>query len=67
VEPVPPDLEALVFQCLEKDPDRRPGDALELERGLGECADAGRWTRAEAERWWEDNLPSDELAALVRI
>jgi serine/threonine-protein kinase len=66
VEPVPADLEALVFQCLEKDPDHRPGDALELERALGECADARRWTRADAERWWEENLPS-ETPALVGL
>jgi serine/threonine protein kinase len=31
---VPGDLEALILQCMEKEPDRRPGDAAEVRRRI---------------------------------
>jgi serine/threonine-protein kinase len=51
------DLQRVVFQCLEKDPARRPANALELEAALAGCAQASEWSRADAERWWAANLP----------
>lgn len=52
---VPRDLEALVLACLDKDPERRPKNALALRDSLLNCADAGGWTRAWANEWWQEH------------
>ncbi len=50
--PVPPTLEALVLDCLAKDPARRPGIEGVVE-GLAACrVEVGAWTEAEARAWW---------------
>jgi serine/threonine-protein kinase len=51
--PVPEDLASCLLHCLEKDPAERPGSAAVLLAAMERCADAGRWTRQDAERWWE--------------
>lgn len=48
----PEDLEALIMQCLSKDPEQRPSSARDLERRLARCADAHTWTADEARSWW---------------
>jgi serine/threonine-protein kinase len=53
--PVPPDLEALLLGCLEKDPARRPEGARDLRRRLEACAAFGGWTEEQARAWWERN------------
>jgi serine/threonine-protein kinase len=57
-EPVPSDLEALLLECLEKDPSRRPAGARELRRRLEACAAFGGWTEDDARAWWEANGPA---------
>jgi len=48
---VPPELEALVLACLDKDPSRRPQSAAELRRRLEACA-VDTWGHDEAHAWW---------------
>lgn len=56
---IPPCLERAVMACLEKRPEDRPRSAIELAAMLRLCAtDTGRWTAADAERWWQLNLPN---------
>jgi serine/threonine-protein kinase len=52
---VPADLEAVVLRCLAKDPAQRFPDAAGLERALGQCDCAGRWTEAEARKRWQED------------
>jgi serine/threonine-protein kinase len=48
---VPPDLEQLVLNCLEKKPEDRPAGAAELDRRLASI-DVEPWTDAQARQWW---------------
>jgi serine/threonine protein kinase len=52
--PLCPALERLLLQCLAKSPADRPQDAADLLRLLDSCPVPGRWTAAEAARWWAD-------------
>jgi serine/threonine-protein kinase len=51
---IPPELEALVLACLEKDPERRPRSAAELARRLEECK-VETWDNAKARAWWTEH------------
>ena len=50
----PDDLSAVVARCLEKEPARRFGSALELEQALAGCECAGNWSAERARAWWEE-------------
>jgi serine/threonine-protein kinase len=52
---LPPDLESLLLDCLEKDPSRRPQTAAELQQRVRECRAFGAWDRERARRWWREN------------
>jgi serine/threonine-protein kinase len=54
---VPPDVDALIMRCLEKDPGNRPRDAAELYGMWCDCGPGGPWTNEAARRWWELHLP----------
>jgi hypothetical protein len=48
-------LEAVMLQCLEKNPGLRPVSARELEKLLSGCASAGGWSQEEGDRWWREH------------
>ncbi len=50
---VPEDLQAVILKGLYKDPGMRPKNAATMRALLLECADAGTWGPAEADRWWD--------------
>ncbi|HUQ95803.1 MAG TPA: serine/threonine-protein kinase [Bryobacteraceae bacterium] len=61
--PVPPDLERVILDCLEKDPAKRPHSAQELARRIEAAAGIEPWHRADAYRWWRTNLPEEQVPA----
>ncbi len=55
VRGVPPDLEAVIMRCLEKEPERRYPDMAALAQALAACIDHGRWTQEDARAFWEEH------------
>jgi serine/threonine-protein kinase len=53
--PVPDDLEALLLDCLAKEPAKRPESAAALRQSLRSCRAFGEWDGESARRWWSDN------------
>jgi serine/threonine protein kinase len=56
----PPWLDAIVMQCLARDPESRPRDARELQTMFARGELAARWTRERAEAWWQNALRESE-------
>jgi hypothetical protein len=48
---VPPGLDALLAECLDPDPARRPADARALLARV-EALPVPPWTQADARAWW---------------
>jgi len=56
-------LEALVMQCLEKNPNKRPQTAHELSEALTSLSFDRPWTDERAELWWKQNQPGEQRSA----
>jgi serine/threonine-protein kinase len=54
--PIPPELERIVMQCLEKKASDRPSSARQIALLL-DALDLPPWTEEDAAGWWERNLP----------
>jgi len=52
---VPAELDAVILECLEKEPERRPASARELERRL-KAIPGDAWQDEQAEAWWREHL-----------
>jgi eukaryotic-like serine/threonine-protein kinase len=66
IEPsAPRDLESVLLACLAKSPEARPKDATALRLSLLGCADAGRWSEADARAWWQARGPAPPRAAAL--
>jgi eukaryotic-like serine/threonine-protein kinase len=61
--PVPADLEAVIMRCLEKWRDARFTNVRALDAELAACADAGKWTREDAQAFWRNARSSLQLRA----
>jgi hypothetical protein len=64
-EPIPPserlglevpfELEAVVMQCLAKNPDDRPQSAGEIRARLAASLEVPRWRQVDAQVWWQEH------------
>jgi eukaryotic-like serine/threonine-protein kinase len=59
---IPPDLEAVVLECLDKDPDGRPQSAADLRRRIEACS-VEPWDSARALAWWQEYAPELDSGA----
>ena len=55
--PIPPELDAIVLDCLAKSAGDRPADANTLRERLAALGIADQWSRARARHWWDAHRP----------
>ena len=63
---IPSELEAVILQCLAKEPARRPPDARSLRRALAACPCSIPWSVEDASRWWSSYRAAHPGATLSR-
>ena len=56
-DPIPQDLDALVIECLSKDPGLRPASAEQLVARLDSLSVAQWWSQQRARAWWAVHEP----------
>jgi serine/threonine-protein kinase len=54
--PIPEALDAVVLDCLAKDPLARPANAVALHKRLAELSQPDAWTEEMARQWWSTNM-----------
>ncbi len=52
---IPADLESIVLKCLEKKPADRYQNVSALSLALAQSSLHGKWSRDDAEQWWQTN------------
>jgi serine/threonine-protein kinase len=60
--PIPAELDALILECLAKEPAARPANASVLGRRIRELALSSAWTEEMAQAWWAENMIPREAA-----
>jgi serine/threonine-protein kinase len=60
---IPAALDALVMECLAKDPAARPASAAVVSERLAAAVPADAWTLDAARAWWEQHEPLSRLRA----
>ena len=55
--PIPPQLESVILQCLQKEPSDRFQTAAELSAALTDCHISSGWDRNKAAEWWALHMP----------
>jgi serine/threonine-protein kinase len=56
--PLPPELDALILECLAKDPSERPPSARALQARLRAIPFDKPWNRERAAEWWSSHAPA---------
>ena len=51
---IPADVEAIILQCLEKNPEDRVASAVQLRDALIACKCSRDWTAKRASGWWNE-------------
>ena len=55
--PIPPELDALILDCLAKDPADRPANAQQILARLDAIAFPAPWNQERARAWWKQHIP----------
>jgi serine/threonine protein kinase len=63
--PVPPELDAVILDLLEKDPQARPASAAAVVARLDAISLDRPWDQVRAQQWWERNRPERQWPALT--
>jgi len=58
-QPIPPELDRIILQCLSKKPEDRPQDASHLASILKASCVSDPWTKGRAQQWWNIHLPAE--------
>jgi serine/threonine protein kinase len=59
--PITPALDQLVFDCLARDPARRPASVSEILAALDRDLSVLPWTSEHAHQWWRTHMARPEI------